>query len=165
MAMGKEIEALCSGLHGRIALIGVGNELRGDDAVGCYIAQQLSGIRDALVIDAGESPENCAHQLRKHEPKLVFLIDAVDMGMEAGSVIILSASELPEWIAVSTHGMPLKLFADYLSCEIKAKVVLIGIQVKSTGLFAPMSEEVRATADALVKIIRSALGREGNGTE
>ncbi|MCS7252860.1 MAG: hydrogenase maturation peptidase HycI [Armatimonadota bacterium] len=151
-----QIELFRQALRGRVAIIGIGNEMRGDDAVGCYIARRLHSVENALVIEAGDVPENYAGLLREYKPECIVLVDAVNVGADVGSIIIMSAEELSSSLAVSTHGMPLKLLSDYLRRETGAEVFLIGIQVKGTELGAPMSDEVQVAAEAIVELICSA---------
>ncbi|MCL4500123.1 MAG: hydrogenase 3 maturation endopeptidase HyCI, partial [Chloroflexi bacterium] len=51
------IDELRDLLHGRIVVVGVGDEHRGDDAVGPTIAGMLAEAGVENVIDAGTSPE------------------------------------------------------------------------------------------------------------
>jgi len=152
----NQLEVLCRVLRGKVAIIGIGNEMRGDDAVGCYVARCLEGVEDMLVVEAGDVPENYVGLLREYKPECVVFIDAVDVGAEPGSIVIASADELPSSAVVSTHGMPLKLLSDYLLREVGARVMLIGIQVRGTALNAPISKEVCEAAEAIAKLIRSA---------
>ena len=48
----------------RVAVVGVGQRLRGDDGAGPAVAQRLAPLADAalLVVDAGHAPENCCHR-------------------------------------------------------------------------------------------------------
>src|SRR5512146_762807 len=75
----------------KIAIVGVGHELRGDDAVGTLIARVLQhtvcstttaeSLQDRLlVIDAGSAPENSTGILRRFGPNLILLLDAAEMG-------------------------------------------------------------------------------------
>lgn len=151
----SQVDLLCQALKKRVAVVGVGNEMRGDDAVGCYVARRLEGVEDILVIEAGDVPENYIGLLREYKPECIVFIDAVDVGADAGSVVIASADELSSSVVVSTHGMPLKLLSDYLRREIGAEVMLVGIQVGKTAFNLPMSKEVRDAAEAVVELICS----------
>lgn len=146
---------LCRALRMKLAVVGVGNEMRGDDAVGCYVARRLEGVEGILVIEAGDVPENYIGLLCEYKPECIVFVDAVDVGADVGSVVIAGADELSSFAVVSTHGMPLKLLSGYLRREIGAEVMLIGIQVGKTAFNAPMSKEVREAAEAVVELIRS----------
>ncbi|MBN2303967.1 MAG: hydrogenase 3 maturation endopeptidase HyCI, partial [Anaerolineae bacterium] len=72
----------------RVALVGIGHELNGDDAAGLAVVRALLPLaegRDRVsLIDAGPAPENCTGPLRAFAPDLVLLIDAAQMGEEPG---------------------------------------------------------------------------------
>lgn len=135
----------------RVAIVGIGSDMRGDDAVGIEVVRRLRrrlSSPNVLLIEAGVAPENFTAEIKKFEPSHVILIDAADFGSEPGAAIL---SE-PEAIAgrpISTHTMPLSLLASYLRAQTAAKVVLLGIQPSSTGMGARMSEKVKRTVDEL----------------
>jgi hypothetical protein len=68
----------------RVAVVGVGHELCGDDAAGLVVAHALqtalAGDERLLVIEAGSVPENQTGRLRRFKPGIVLLIDAAQMG-------------------------------------------------------------------------------------
>ncbi len=79
----------------RVAIVGIGNELRCDDAAGSLVARGLHDLQQAvngsrplvyetLVIDAGEAPENITGNLRTFKPGLILFIDAAEMGKAPG---------------------------------------------------------------------------------
>ena len=59
----------------RLAVLGIGHELCGDDAVGVRLAGMLrplvTGNERLLVIEAGPAPENFTGPLRRFQPDLV----------------------------------------------------------------------------------------------
>jgi hydrogenase 3 maturation protease len=132
----------------RIAIVGVGHELRGDDAAGMVLAQMLkskvSEKQDILVIPAGSAPENCTGLLRRFSPDLVLLIDAAHMDLEPGEIQWL------EWqattgLSASTHSLPLHMFSSYLCSELDCEVALLGIQPASLSVGVDLSPCVRET--------------------
>lgn len=132
----------------RIAVVGVGHELRGDDAAGMVLAQMLkskvSEKQDTLVIPAGSAPENCTGLLRRFAPDLVLLIDAAHMDLEPGEMQWL------EWqttsgLSACTHSLPLHMFSSYLCSELNCEVALLGIQPASLSVGVDLSPCVRET--------------------
>jgi hydrogenase maturation protease len=73
-----------------IVVIGLGHPLKGDDYVGSLIAKDLrKRIKSSavvLIVDAEGSPENVINVLNDNNPGLVVLIDAVEAGLEPGSI-------------------------------------------------------------------------------
>ena len=74
----------------RTAMLGIGHELRGDDAAGLEVARRLQalvvGQPDSLILETGPVPENFTGPLRRFAPDLVLLVDAALMGEPAGAV-------------------------------------------------------------------------------
>src|SRR6187455_3189676 len=76
----------------RVAVLGIGNSLRSDDAAGILVARRLAQSRltrdfdSILVVDAGPAPENTTAGLRRFAPELVLLIDAAEMGELPGMI-------------------------------------------------------------------------------
>ncbi|MRR29117.1 hydrogenase 3 maturation endopeptidase HyCI, partial [bacterium] len=61
-------------------MLGIGNELNGDDSAGNWVARKLGKRLKAqpnlLVMDCGTLPENASGPLRRFGPRLILLIDA-----------------------------------------------------------------------------------------
>jgi hydrogenase 3 maturation protease len=137
----------------RVALLGIGDVLRGDDAVGPTIARALGAMRnDWLVIDAGVCPEAYTGVLRRFRPELVVFVDAVDMGQAPGHSAWFSSWESNE-LSAATHGFALEVLADYLRAELGCETALLGIQPSSTEL-GPVSAPVRAAAQRILRALK-----------
>ena len=142
----------------RIAILGVGNEFRSDDAAGVLIARALSKRACALdrdhllIIEAGPSPENLTGELRKFVPDLVLLIDVAEMGGQPGAIQWIT-EEAIDGMSASTHSLPLSILARYLTLELGCTVALLGIQPGSNevgdGLSEEVSQAIREIADRL----------------
>jgi hydrogenase 3 maturation protease len=140
----------------RIAIVGIGHELRGDDAAGVMVARkmgQMCKLPDCLVIDAGSAPENCASALRRFAPDLVLLIDAAQLGKAAGAVYWLPWQET-RGVSASTHTLPLYLLGQYLSAELHCEVALLGVQLAHTTLGAGLTPAVQRAVDEIVEVLR-----------
>ena len=140
----------------RVAVVGIGHELRGDDAAGVLIARSLQRRPEyqagghLLAIDAGMAPENVAGTLRRFGPDLVLLVDAAQMGAAPGAIVWLAWQDA-EGISASTHSFPVSLLAGYLVDELGCAVGLLGIQPADTALDAPLSPPMRQAVDAVVQ--------------
>ena len=137
----------------RIAIVGIGNQYRCDDAAGILIARTLSQYEFAtehiLICEAGHAPENITGELRKFAPNLVLLVDAAEMGKEPGTIEWIREEEI-DGMSASTHSLPLSMLALYLRMELNCKVSLLGIQPKSNEVGETVSEEVLGTIDEVV---------------
>ncbi len=148
----------------RVAVVGIGHELRGDDAAGVALAQSLERFvirnENLLVIFAGPTPENCTAQLRRFEPDSVLLLDAAHMGEEPGKVRWLPWEQAANFSA-STHSIPLSLIGNYLTRELGCEVGLLGIQPANIKVGDQISSAVKAsievTAESLALILLEAL--------
>lgn len=136
----------------RISLLGIGSELRGDDAIGLEIARQLKQkitVPSCQVIEAGTSPENFISILRQFAPAMVLLIDAAQMDAPPGTIRWLSSDDIAD-LPATTHALPLHLLAQYLQKEINCQVALIGIQPLQTGFQAPITKSVLLAMDEVI---------------
>jgi hydrogenase 3 maturation protease len=144
----------------RVALLGMGHELRGDDAAGIAVARGLEPLvtvqERLLVIDAGPAPENFTGALRRFNPDLVLLVDAARLGEASGAVRWLAWQDTLG-LAVSTHTLPLHMLSAYLVAELGCEVVLLGIQLAHTVIGAPLSPDVRHTVDRVVQMLADIL--------
>ena len=147
----------------RLAIVGIGNELRGDDAVGVLIVRDLlqrvpkeGSIPSLLVVDAGSSPANCTGTLRRFAPEFVLLIDAAQMYERPGAVRYLVDKSVVGPSA-STHSLPLSMIAEYLSAEFHCNVALLGIQPANDALSASLSSPVQRARDTVVEYLAGRL--------
>jgi hydrogenase 3 maturation protease len=144
----------------RLALVGIGHELCGDDAVGLRIAGAvrplLSDEERLLVVEAGPAPENFTGVLRRFKPDLILLVDSALMNEEPGAVRWLNCEDA-EGFSASTHTLPLQILAAYLTSELGCTMGLIGIQPEQTFADAPLTPPVRAAADKVVAALTDCL--------
>ena len=135
----------------RVAVVGVGNEMKGDDAAGVRVVRELSERMPAtpgvLLINAGQAPENFTGPLRRFRPDLVIEVDAADQGAEPGAVAWVDWREA-DGLSASTHTLPPSVLASFLTADLGCQVALIGIQPLSLELRPALSAPVeRAVAD------------------
>jgi hydrogenase 3 maturation protease len=146
----------------RIAILGVGNPFRSDDAVGVLIARILSTRGCALdtdhllIIEAGLAPENTTGELRKFAPDLVLIIDAAEMGAEPGTIQWIP-EEAIDGMSASTHSLPLSMLARYLTLDLHCTVTLLGIQPGSNEVGGGISPEVLRAIQEIVAELDEAI--------
>lgn len=143
--------------HDATLILGVGNVLKGDDAVGPWIVERLheaTGEASSCrmhAVDCGTVPENYTSVVRRLQPGCVIIVDAADMGLEPGTIRIIPKARAGA-LGLSTHSMPLSLFIDYIE-GFAHSIMLIGVQPGSMRLGAEMSPQVRKAVEQLVTII------------
>lgn len=149
----------------RVAVVGIGHELRGDDAAGVMVTRALkplvSGQEHVLVIDAGSAPENHTGPLRRFQPDLVLLVDAAQMNERPGTVLWLPW-QATGGISASTHTLPPYILAKYLAAEFGCEVALLGIQPADTTIGWPLSPAAQQSVAMVVKELAQELQNEGD---
>lgn len=148
---------------GDIALLGIGSELRGDDACGVVVARQLKksikvnpkhrGFKSFI---GATAPENITGEIKRFNPAHLVIVDAIDMGKKAGTIRLLSP-EQADGISFCTHHLPLKILADYFFQSIGCKTVIIGIQSKSLDFGMALSREIRESARFVSEAIKETI--------
>ena len=149
--------ALARMLAGRVVIACVGNDLRGDDGVGPFIAGLLKPTDLLTVVDCGETPENYLGVIAGHNPEKVLIIDAAYFGGEPGEVRAVKKSEIAGGGA-STHDAILTLFADYIEARTGAEAFFVAIQPKTSQVGSGLSPEVEAAALELAAAINRLAG-------
>jgi hydrogenase maturation protease HycI len=128
-----------------VVVVGVGSEMRGDDAAGVEVVRGLRGALrspNVLLIEGGVAPENFTLQMRRFRPSHIIFIDAADFGAGPGDVVLAEPDAITGH-SISTHTIPLSILARYLQGEMKAKVALVGIQPARAHMSAGMSKAVK----------------------
>jgi hydrogenase 3 maturation protease len=141
-----------------VVVLGVGSELRSDDAAGLAVARAvaLRRIPGIVGIPAGTAPENSTAELRALNPSHVIIVDAADMGEAPGEVRVIDAGSVGG-ASFATHGLPLSVLAGYLSSEIGCTVILVGIQAFSVDFGEKISSQVAAGVRMAAQALEDAL--------
>jgi hydrogenase 3 maturation protease len=141
------------GLGGsRTVILGIGNTLKGDDAVGPLACEGLAGKVCAEVIDAGAVPENYIQPIIRKNPQTLLIIDAMDFGAAAGTINVFRPDQLGS-AAISTHTLSPRLFVDMIRRDIEVDVYFVGIQPAQTELGRALSAPVRRALERVVRTL------------
>lgn len=147
----------------RIALLGVGSELRGDDAAGVMVARALARIRrdrksspKIRVFIGSSAPENFTGAIKRFKPTHLVIVDSVDMQSKAGTVKLIDFREIGGFSSC-THSLPIKILADYLVKSLCCAVMIIGIQPKQLDFGSRFSSEVEKSVEGVLEAIKSLL--------
>jgi hydrogenase 3 maturation protease len=142
----------------RIAVCGIGNRLRGDDAVGPLMINELAKRdlpENVLLLDCGSTPEALSGKIIGLEPDLIILVDAVQMNRMPGEVEAIPIDKIKSMLA-TTHKMPITMFIEYLQRSLpKAEFVFIGIQHSSTVFGEELSRECRESIPKAASMIEN----------
>ncbi len=130
-------------------LLGIGNDMRGDDGIGVYIARKFR--KDGWVaMDCSTVPENYIGKVIRYKPEKVVIVDAAEMGLEAGEIRKIPKDKMG-MASFSTHSLPLSIFINHVEKNCRAEIVVIGIQPKN--MYGEMSEEVRKAGEKLMEYL------------
>lgn len=140
----------------KIAILAIGNPLRGDDAAGIIVGERLREGTMADIYIAEGAPENFIMNIVDRGYTHVLIIDsAIREGVPPGSIFIVDPDRLSDNI-VTTHSIPMKLMVEILR-DHGIKTLIIGIQPKNIDLVEGVSPEVLDAIDSLVKLLMSVL--------
>ena len=169
----------------QLVILGVGNRLRGDDAVGCLVCDELSAghdpippgesgscpkpsespfaIRhsplapDVFVLDCGNTPENYIQPVVDRSPERILVVDCCDYGAKPGEFRLFSRPEIEQlsYGLLSTHTLPLTLTIEMLSIATKARIELLGIQPERIEFGTDLSPAAQSALPALVERVRA----------
>jgi hydrogenase 3 maturation protease len=147
-------------------VLGVGSDLRGDDAAGMLIADRLQahfsgrpGASAFRVFRGETAPENCSGELKRFKPSHILIVDSADFGKEPGETVLASPEEITG-ISFTTHRLPLFVFTDYLTAEFPCSIIILGIQPGTLELFHAVTGPVQRAVDSLTSmLIESITGR------
>ena len=136
-------------------LFTVGSVLRGDDAVGPFVAKLFNENPQSgwMLVEGDQTPENELGYLRRLHPKRIVMIDAAEMGLEAGEIRLIKAEDVSASFLFTTHSMPITYLLGQLedACE---ELVFIGVQPAQTEFFAPLTQSVRESAKIIFDALR-----------
>jgi hydrogenase 3 maturation protease len=149
----------------RVAVLGIGSDLRADDAAGNIAAVRLMKAlarrkkkAPAKVFLGETAPENLTGEIKRYKPSHLVIVDTADLRKKPGSIFIFKPEALGEGVSFSTHKMPARILVDYLVTSLGCDVTIIGIQPGSVAFGKAPSKTVtdaaKRTALALAGAIR-----------
>ena len=158
MNLESQVRAFLGEGKKRVALLGVGETLRGDDGVGVKIIELLveSALEDILILNTGSVPEAFTGKLVEHNSTHVLLLDAANFQGEPGDVKLIDSTRIGGQV-ISTHNLPLTLFINYIEKVLGAKVRLLGVQPKYIGFKTELSQEVAEAAQEVAALLTKIL--------
>jgi len=147
----------------RVHLMGAGNELRTDDAVGLEIVSSLrsrlggSPAPGVKIYAGSPMPERLLARLASKEGRIV-VFDAVEASGTPGEVVFRSMGDT-KYGFFGTHNIPLRLVPG-LTARL-GDVFLVGVQPGSLEVGLGLTSEVRESVKAIVGVVAEGVaGRE-----
>jgi hydrogenase 3 maturation protease len=113
----------------RIAIVGIGDVLLPFDRPGMSAAGEIEKLHlpGVKVFLAGDVPESITGALRVYRPDHVIFLDAADMGVLPGSILVIEP-ENTQANLVSSHILPLPVIMEFIAEDTRSGVTLLGIQ-------------------------------------
>ncbi|HTY07774.1 MAG TPA: hydrogenase 3 maturation endopeptidase HyCI [Candidatus Edwardsbacteria bacterium] len=134
-----------------IAVMGIGNEMMGDDAAGVLLVRDLKKLVPAArqgarihLFECSTTPENFTGAVARAKPDAVLMVDSAEMRAAVGEVRLLDAAAM-QTMMHSTHTMPLSFLAGYIERTASTTVLALGIQAGQIMLDQPVSRPVAAS--------------------
>ncbi len=165
--MQRVMKTLKRSLEGckRVAVLGVGSELRGDDAAGVLVVR---GLRERVSkhpfsrlefegFEGANAPENMTGFITSFRPTHILVIDAAEIGASVGEWREIPVDEISE-ICFSTHTLPLKVITDYLEQATGAVISILGIQPGSLDFGMETTPEMSTAIRRLTRQLYDLIG-------
>ncbi|MFO8055223.1 MAG: hydrogenase maturation protease [Bacteroidales bacterium] len=130
--------------------VGMGNRIKRDDGVGIYISKELEKIKGLTVIIAENSIENYLGKINKQNAHTLIFIDAVDFGEKPGYCQFLKLNELTN-TTTNTHNLSLHTISRFMNSPLQW---IIGIQASDVSFGIGLSQQVKTTADTIIKALK-----------
>ena len=145
---------------GNPLIVGMGNYLRCDDAVGLYIIDSLiknRGESDVPLLNVEDVLESYVYKIADMDCREVVIIDAVEAGMETGEVLFGKFEDFNEiFDDLSTHKLSLMLCGKIMR-EYGKVPYLLGIEPASIDYGTDFSEVVKDSADVIIDLLMSSI--------
>jgi len=147
----------------RIALLGVGSELRGDDIAGLLAAKHFGmsskkhkGRVTSKVFIGDTAPENLTGEIKRFKPTHLIIVDSADMGKKPGTVRAIDPNKAGG-LSFCTHKLPVKILTDYIAESTGCQIMIIGIQPKRIEFCGVPSKEIQKSAKTIADTIAQSI--------
>ncbi|MDD5439296.1 MAG: hydrogenase maturation protease [Candidatus Omnitrophica bacterium] len=148
-----------------IGILGVGSDLRGDDAAGMLVAEGIkarlkkkaAGTRKVKVFLGATAPENLTGEIMRYKPAHLIIIDTIDIKQKPGTILVLKPEDFGGGVSFSTHTMPSKILIQYLLNSMDCVVTMIGVQPKTIAFGKPVTKSVLSATEEIITAIAAAV--------
>lgn len=149
-----------------IVIMGLGNMLYGDEALGVHAAQKLWQEWEfpeyVEVIDGGTQGHGLLTHVEKAQSLLI--LDAVDMGLAPGQIVVREGKEIPMYLTSQKVSPHQNSFSEVLAlAELRGmlppRLALAGMQPQSLLMGEPLSQMVQEHMHLLTQTALSVLRR------
>lgn len=146
-----------------LLVLGLGNTIMSDDGIGPKVIEQLqqgdSLPENVVLLDGGTLGLDLLPHLEG--VKRLIIVDAVEIGLPAGSCVRLAGDEVPMALEtkLSPHQMGMKdlLAVARLMGHLPDEIVLIGVQPASLEMDTELTPAVAAAMPTLLAMVQAEL--------
>ncbi|MCX7785918.1 MAG: hydrogenase 3 maturation endopeptidase HyCI [candidate division WOR-3 bacterium] len=140
-------------------IIGIGNRMRSDDAIGSLIAEELKtyNLNNVTIFDVGITPENYIDKAVAEKPDWIIFVDACNFDAKPGEYKLFEENEIQDiaYGLMSTHTLPLTLTIELIKKQHNCRISLLGIQPKSFTMSSDLSTEILNAKSKVIEFIKS----------
>lgn len=147
-----------------IAILGIGNDVKGDDIAGVLAVEKLKTCfrlnpsgKSVFIYNCGSVPENFSGSLRKINPDYVLMIDAGDFNAFPGEIQFIEWENI-DGVEISTHTLPLSVFAGFLKVQLHCETGILLIQPANIDYFGPVDPKIESSAQVISEELFSLFG-------
>ncbi|MGC1120493.1 MAG: hydrogenase maturation protease [Candidatus Methanofastidiosia archaeon] len=144
----------------KILIMGIGNPILTDDAVGILVVRELKDVQ-AEIVEASIGGFSLLDHIRGYD--VVIIVDAVKLGNPPGTISVLNEPQVPKALHTSSsHDVS---FSEALSLgkilfpeEMPSRIVVVGIEVSDTETFSetptgPVQKAVPEAANLVSQLL------------
>ena len=153
----QKIDEFLSGAD-KLAILGVGNEDNGDDAVGLHVLTMLQ--KEKKLPDwvtnfyCERVPEHFLGKISNLGPNRIIILDAADMKEIPGAIAIFPKEAVSSGFHLSTHTLSLTMLEEFLKPVVSDLITLyVGIQPKHMYFQIPLSKECKDAAEEFAEFL------------
>lgn len=154
----SELANMVKDKNKHIVFVGLGNKLRGDDGVGCYIVDRLReqiNSENLHFFDVGETVENYICKILSFKPHCIIFIDATKNGVSTEDFLLIPLEKIKNY-TFSTHNISLSTVIEFIQAYARQEfhcvpmIYVLAVKVRSTELSEQLSAETKTVADEIV---------------
>jgi hydrogenase maturation protease len=150
-----------------VCVIGLGNLLLQDDAVGLHATETIKESYrfepQIDLLDGGTAGLDLLPVIEGYEK--VLFVDAVDAGEPPGAIVLIEGDGIPSFVAAQTSahhvGLSDLLFAARMTDLLPTEVCLVGIQPESVDIGLEMTDLLKKRLDLLLTTVVERLKKWG----
>ncbi|MHA1301480.1 MAG: hydrogenase maturation protease [Candidatus Helarchaeota archaeon] len=147
-------------VNSRIAIVGIGNEFRYDDAAGLEVVRNLNKklktqkpTKTILLVEGETAPHGKINEIIDWNPTHLIMLDSAELNKPPGTIEFVRKEEMHQF-STTSHSGSKTILLDFLIATLKnLKIFIIGIQVEKIIYEKGISESVQKAIEQLTEIL------------